>query len=155
RKVDHPRLWLVAPGNIRLILQAAVDQLLGVVCTYLGGVHPGPVSPTREVGDRFAVGVGPKYRDYAHDAVLATLGIHLIGVVTAGVPAPALDLHHHAVGPGVLLLQLLAYLAAQFLTGWVAVEDPAVDHPHLFTEAYRIHPALIPVILRVDSAVQG
>src|SRR5690606_40670221 len=72
-----------------------------------------------------------------------------------GVPAPALDLHQHAVGPGVLLLKLLPYLAAQFLTGRVAGKDPAVYQPHLFTDAYRIHPALIPVILRVNSAVQG
>src|SRR5690606_18335689 len=117
REVDYAWLRLVTPGHVGLVLEAAVDQLLGVVCTYLGGVHPGPVALAREIGNRLAVGVGPKYGDYPHDAVLATLGIHLIGVVTAGVPAPALDLHQHAIGPGVLLLQLLAYLAAEFLAG--------------------------------------
>src|SRR5690606_23568797 len=89
REVDHPWLRLVTAGHVGLVLEAAVDQLLGVVCTYLGGVHPGAVALAREVGNRLAVGVGPKNGNHPHDAMLAALGIHLIGVVTAGVPAPA------------------------------------------------------------------
>src|SRR5690606_5907569 len=142
RKVDHSRLRLVALGRIRLVLEAAVDQLLGVVRSHFGGVHPGPVALTREVGNRLAVGVGPIYADYPHDVVLAALGIHRIGVVTAGVSAPALDLHHHTVGPRVLLLQLLAYLAAQLLAGRVPGENPAVYQPDLLADPSGIHPAL-------------
>src|SRR5690606_37362295 len=138
-----------------LVLEAAVDQLLGVVCAHLGGVHPGPVALAREIGNRLAVGVGPKYGDYPHDAVLATLGIHLIGVVTAGVPAPALDLHQHAIGPGVLLLQLLAYLAAEFLAGRVTGENPAVYLPHLLPCPNRINAAFVAVILGVHAAHEG
>src|SRR5690606_27366382 len=72
-----------------------------------------------------------------------------------GVPAPALDLHHHTVGPGVLLLQLLAYIAAQLLAGRVTGENPAVYQPDLLADPSGIHPALIAVILRINAAMQG
>ncbi|MCY1309776.1 hypothetical protein D9M70_599020 [compost metagenome] len=69
----------------------------------------------------------PFGRNDPEQAVPFTLRIHLIGVVAAGVPSPQRHSHDHTVFAGVLLVEFQAHLAEQFVTGRIALENPAVD----------------------------
>ncbi|MNP11772.1 hypothetical protein D3C76_1039750 [compost metagenome] len=86
--------------------------------------------------------------------MLATLQAHLIRVVPARVPTPALDAHDGAVRPGKLAVQLQTDLSAQFQTGRVASQNEAMDQPRLFARAVCPHPPLVAVILGVDTTKQ-
>ncbi|MNL40087.1 hypothetical protein D3C87_1624090 [compost metagenome] len=86
--------------------------------------------------------------------MLAALGVHLIGVVAAGVPSPPLDLHDLAVCSGELAVQLEADLASQFLAGRVAHQDETMNEPCFFTRPECPDTPLVAVVLCVDATDQ-
>ena len=86
--------------------------------------------------------------------MFAAFGVHLVGVVAAGVPAPPLDLELHTVEPGVERVQLVANFSAQLFAGGVSVEYPAVNQPAFLTLAERPDATLVAVVLGIDAANQ-
>ncbi len=83
------------PRNGHINAQAAVDQLLRVVGAQFSLVDLA-LATLREVGDWLAVCAGPESRNHPVHAMLDALGLHLVGVVAASIPAPtrhALERH--------------------------------------------------------------
>ncbi|MNP76786.1 hypothetical protein D3C76_1740890 [compost metagenome] len=84
--------------------------------------------------------------------MLAAFGVDLIGVVAAGVPRPALNLHHGAVHAGELPVQLKPHLAAKLLAGRVTHQNEAMNQPRFLAWTKRPDAALETVVLSIDAA---
>ena len=138
-----------------LKLQTAVDQLLGVVRTDHRQVDASLVLVVGEHCNGLAVDVVPLGRDDPQQAVLLALLVHLVGVVTAGVPSPERNAHAHTVFTLVLLVELEPDLPAQLGASRVALQNPAVDQPTFLARGPGPDARLVAIVLGVDEAGQS
>lgn len=86
--------------------------------------------------------------------MLDALGLYLIGIVAAGIPAPTLDTHLNAVSPSELPVNFQADLTPQLLTGRIAGQNETVNKPCLLAKTESPNAALVAVVLGVDSTHQ-
>src|SRR5699024_11131602 len=141
-------------AGLWLNFQPVVDQFLGVVGADLGQENSLGGALAREVGNRLSILVGAPDRDHPVRPVLDALGIHLVGVVAAGVPAPARHAHPVFIGALTALAQLQRHLSFELWPCRVAVEYPAIHQPRLFICAECPDSPFITVILSIYSADQ-
>ena len=79
--------------------------------------------------------------------MLDALGLYLIGIVAASIPAPTLDTHWNAISPSELPMNFQAHLAPQFLAGRIAGQNETVNKPCLLAQAESPNAALVAVVL--------